>query len=140
MRNDKMPAWGGAAVICTAACLASCSDDGKKSGNGSLNVGGTVSVASVNCPQIGSIVVVPDQAPVGSSVALIGAANTVDGGNPTLLWSAPSGSFGDVYAANTRFRCDVAGRVTLTLRATADGCDISVSVPVDCLSPDGAAL
>jgi hypothetical protein len=81
--------------------------------------------------------VAPNELDVGAggTATLSAVASAPFGGVPVLLWTAPSGLFGDPTAATTTFQCTVPGTVTVTLTATYQGCSTQQTSPISCLAP-----
>jgi hypothetical protein len=111
-------------------------DDGGGEGGGGRIIGsGTVT----NCPTIEWLTIAPNELDVGAggTAALTSMATAPWGGVPVLLWSAPSGTFGDPSAATTTFQCTAPGAVTITLTATYQSCSTQQTGVITCLAHDG---
>jgi hypothetical protein len=110
--------------------------DGGEGGGGRIIGTGTVT----NCPTITWVSIVPNELDVGAGgeATLSAMATAPFGGIPVLLWSAPTGTFGDPTAATTTFQCTAPGMVTVTLTASDQGCSTQQSGVITCLaSGDG---
>lgn len=124
-----------ALAIATAGMTAHCGNDAANP------CGMMVSPSASRCPDLVSVAVSPSQTDVGGSVA-VGATVTgaVDAGTVTFSWSAPSGSFADRSSPVTTFTCTAPGIVTVTVKATQEGCSEMMTASVDCVvAADGAA-
>ena len=110
---------------------------GSVSLNGSLNI----------CPSIDGISANPDEAFVGSSVALSSQAHDSDQGPAPLSyhWTAIGGSLSDPTLQNPVFTCESPGMATATLRLSdgdsAPNCADTESVMISCtaVSASGGA-
>jgi hypothetical protein len=118
-------------------------------GTGSVNVGGTATVA--NCAAVSSLSASPSEVDVGGVVSL--AAQGVDSmGNTAdvvFSWAVSggtgSGTFSDTASATPTFTCTSVGPVTVTVTANAapdaggaSGCTgNTASVALTCLATDG---
>jgi hypothetical protein len=111
-------------------------DDGGGEGGGGRIVGtGTVT----NCPTIDWLTIAPNELDVGAGgvATLTSMATAPWGGIPVLLWSAPSGTFGDPTAAMTTFQCTAPGTVTVTLTATYQSCSTQQTGMITCRASAG---
>jgi len=86
------------------------------------------------CPSIDGIEANPQETTVGHSVLLSASASSFDpGATITYAWSAPSGTFDTLTAADVHFTCTTRGLVTVTLTiADGSGCGDSLPIDVQC--------
>jgi hypothetical protein len=92
----------------------------------------------IHCPQLGSILVRPENAAVGESVAVSAiTTDDLDAGTTMFAWSAPSGTFADPSSPLTTFTCTAPGTVTVTITATREGCTQTSRLSVDCVAREG---
>jgi hypothetical protein len=127
-----MVAWRGmlvvSAVIAATGCGQTGGADAGPGNSGTVEVDATVQ----RCPRISSLGASPAQVSVGASLSVSAWAAVAGGGTAAFSWRAPSGRFRDAEAAQTTFECTAPGSVTLTCKATFDGCDDTMSVTVRC--------
>ncbi|MES1164161.1 MAG: acid phosphatase, partial [Verrucomicrobiota bacterium] len=101
---------------------------------GRVSVNGTLNI----CPILDGVTATPAEVFVGSAISLTVAAHDADSGPSALsyVWSAPSGTFTSLTAANPNFTCTAGGPVTLTVKVSdgdpAAACAPSASVTVTC--------
>jgi hypothetical protein len=75
----------------------------------------------------------PASIAVGGVVVLSGAASDPDTPNLSYSWTATSGRIASPNAAETTFRCDAPGNVSLMFTASDGRCTDSVTTLVQCL-------
>jgi hypothetical protein len=129
IRGFRRLALAGAVVALTG-----CDDGSSAPDDAGAHEATGVTVRVVPCPAV-IVAAAPSSVDVGATIYLTATATVPDGGPVTIVWSAPSGNFGDIHANDTTFICTVPGDVTLTLTATFDLCEESRSVTVHCSAP-----
>jgi len=89
------------------------------------------------CPSIGFVFAFPLQVAVGNDITVSASASDIDDPFEDLQfnWSASFGTFADVRALATSYRCTQVGSTTLTLTIWDGACDDVFTVPVTCVAP-----
>jgi hypothetical protein len=106
---------------------------------GSVLVNGALNI----CPSIDGINANPDEALVGSSIALGAMAHDSDQGPASLsyVWTAVGGTLSDPSSPNPQFTCVAPGTATITVTVSdgdpAPNCADTSSVTVSCTAPNG---
>jgi hypothetical protein len=104
-----------------------------------IDNGGKVTVVvGFICPgsHLVDYMVSPLFAEVGDPITVTATTAKPDAGALAYDWTAPTGSFADPAAAQTTYRCDKPGYVTLNLFVANGVCTENHSIDVDCLGKD----
>ena len=84
------------------------------------------------CPVIESVAVLPLEAWLGATLDV--RAKLSDGGDPSIEWTATSGSFAADDELETKYRCFKPGEHTITLTIERDSfCEDNAEVEVTCI-------
>ena len=109
---------------------------------GNVDIDGTFEEVSGNlCPRLHFLNVVSRSIPEGGTGQVSVLTNDPDGGEPSVMLLATSGSFADPAAASTTYSCGAAGTQTVSV-TVGDGdaaCDQTKSFDVLCFGGSGDA-
>lgn len=107
-----------------------CGPTSEPSNNGNVKVEIGVESVQRECPEITMMAAMPDGSNIGRSIRL-GASASQSG--VRYAWSASSGTFSDPSKADTQFRCEENGPVTVTLAVqTSPECKKEHSMELVC--------
>lgn len=103
--------------------------------HGSANAGSLPAQATTNaCPVLTQISVSPMKTSVGYTIDVSAAATDEDGGPLTYSWTGTGGSFADPAAQETTYRCEAAGKQSITVTVSdAEACVTTWTAQVTCL-------